>query len=201
MKIELYDIDKIIPYVNNPRNNENAVDKVAASIKEFGFQQPIVIDKDNVVIVGHTRLLAANKIGLIKVPVVVAKNLTKAQTKAYRIADNKASEYAKWDNNLLKIELEQLEEMNFNLEELNIDFSDFKDLDTDLIDLPENLELEKEEQTNVMIKKLKFGTYEISLSDEEFTMLTALVEKYIEKTGVLLGFVQELVGGMFNDKK
>lgn len=146
MKVELCDIDKIIPYINNPRNNENAVDKVAASIKEFGFQQPIVIDKENVVIVGHTRLLAAKKIGLIKVPVVIAENLSKAQVKAYRIADNKVGEYAEWDNDLLKIELEQLKELDFDLEltGFNLDDLDFVnneenqeyDEDNDIIEEP-----------------------------------------------------------------
>lgn len=204
MKIQLYDVNKIIPYINNPRNNDEAVDKVAASIKEFGFQQPIVVDKENVVIVGHTRLLASKKLGLEKVPVIVADNLSKAQVKAYRIADNKAAEYSKWDNELLKVELEALEELDFDLSLVNIDFSDFKDLDldgVDLLDLPEELELEKTEQENILIKKLKFGSYEIALSDEEFQMLTVLVDKYVEKTGVLQGFVQDLVGGMFNDKE
>ncbi len=118
-------VEDLIPYINNPRNNENAVDKVASSISEFGFKNPIVIDKNNVIINGHTRLLASKKLGLKEVPVIVADDLSEAQVKAFRIADNKTSEYATWDEELLKIELEQLEEMNFNLDDLNIDYSDF----------------------------------------------------------------------------
>ena len=125
MNIVKIKVEDLIPYINNPRNNENAVDKVASSIAEFGFKNPIVIDKNNVVINGHTRLLASKKLGLKEVPCIVADDLTEAQVKAFRIADNKTSEYAEWNEELLKIELEQLEDMNFNLDELSIDYSDF----------------------------------------------------------------------------
>ena len=128
MNILNIDIDKIIPYINNPRNNENAIDKVASSIKEFGFKVPIVIDKDNVIVNGHTRLLASKKLGLKEVPCIIADDLSEAQIKAFRIADNKVSEYASWDEELLKIELEQLEEMNFNLECTGFDMDDIEQM-------------------------------------------------------------------------
>ena len=134
MNIVNLSIDKLIPYINNPRNNENAIDKVASSIKEFGFKVPIVIDKNNVIVNGHTRLLASKKLGLKEVPCVIADDLSEAQIKAFRIADNKVSEYALWDEELLKIELEQLEEMNFDLDTVNIDYSDF-DLEIELEDV------------------------------------------------------------------
>lgn len=91
------EVDKIIPYVNNPRNNDDAVDNVAASIKEFGFKVPLVIDKDNVVVTGHTRLKAAKKLGLTTVPCIYADDLTEQQIKAFRLADNKVSEFSTWD--------------------------------------------------------------------------------------------------------
>ena len=119
-------VEDLIPYVNNPRNNENAVDKVASSIAEFGFKNPIFVDKNNVVVNGHTRLLASKKLGLKEVPVIVIDDLTEAQIKAFRIADNKTSEYATWDEELLKIELEQLEEMNFDLECTGFDMDDIE---------------------------------------------------------------------------
>ncbi len=118
--IDLY-LKEIIPYVNNPRNNSLSVDKVAASIQEFGFKQPIVIDKENVIIVGHTRYLASQKLGLEKVPVVVASDLSPAQIKAYRVADNRVSEGSTWDNELLKFELEALKEFGFDLEILGME--------------------------------------------------------------------------------
>lgn len=105
MNIIEQNIEKLIPYENNPRNNDNAVDQVAESIKEFGFQQPIVVDKENVVIVGHTRLKAAKRLGLKKVPVVVADELTDEQAKAYRLADNKTNEIATWNFDILNEEL------------------------------------------------------------------------------------------------
>ena len=88
MKVINTKIEKLIPYARNPRNNQRAVDKVASSIKEFGFRQPIVVDPEYVVVAGHTRLLASQKLGLSEVPVHVAENLTEQQIKAFRLADN-----------------------------------------------------------------------------------------------------------------
>lgn len=102
-------IEDIKPYENNPRDNTKAVDKVAESIQAYGWQQPIVVDKNNVIIVGHTRYQAAKKMKLKKVPVKVAKNLTEEQVKGYRISDNKTSDYSIWDNKKLLKELEELE--------------------------------------------------------------------------------------------
>tara|TARA_Y100001938_G_scaffold149909_1_gene238636 strand:- start:13247 stop:13852 length:606 start_codon:yes stop_codon:yes gene_type:complete len=116
VKIENVNIDSVIPYANNPRNNSDAVDKVAASIQAFGWQQPIVVDENMVVIVGHTRLLAAKKLGFDEVPVQVADKLTAEQAKAYRLADNRVSEEATWDRALLGIELRELDDLNFDLD-------------------------------------------------------------------------------------
>lgn len=115
MKIVNLKTEQLIPYINNPRNNDDAVDKVASSIKEFGFKVPIVINKDNVVVTGHTRLKAAKKLGIEEVPCIIADDLTDAQIKAFRIADNKVSEYAEWNEELLKIELEELVDLEFDL--------------------------------------------------------------------------------------
>jgi len=101
MKIEQWKLSDIKPYPGNPRQNDAAVDAVAASIKEFGFRQPIVVDPEGVIVVGHTRYKAALKLGLETVPVHVARGLTPIQIKAYRIADNKTSDLATWDLNLL----------------------------------------------------------------------------------------------------
>ena len=143
MNIVKMKVSDLIPYINNPRNNENAVDKVASSIKEFGFKVPIVIDKNNVIVNGHTRLLASKKLGLEEVPVIVADDLSDAQIKAFRIADNKVSEYASWDEELLKLELEQLEEMDFDLDLVNIDYSDF-DLEIELEEIDVDFENKKQ---------------------------------------------------------
>lgn len=117
-------IEEIIPYTNNPRKNKEAVDKVAASIKEFGFQQPIVVDKDNVIIVGHTRLLAARKLKLKTVPVKVAEDLTEEQARAYRLADNKTNEFSLWDDDLLLPELDSIEDIDMSLFGFDINLDD-----------------------------------------------------------------------------
>ena len=109
MKIIDVEIDKLIPYENNPRHNDQAVDYVAESIKQFGFKVPIVISKDNVIVTGHTRLKASKQLGLKTVPCIMADDLTEDQVKAFRIADNKVGEIATWDLGKLNIELEDIE--------------------------------------------------------------------------------------------
>ena len=119
MNIVDKNVDEIIPYINNPRNNDEAVDNVAASIKEFGFKVPIILDKDNVIVTGHTRLKAAKKLGLTTVPCIYADDLTEQQIKAFRLADNKVSEFATWDLEKLDIELAgitELEMMEFGFD-------------------------------------------------------------------------------------
>ena len=116
MDIQEIDINKITPYINNPRKNLN-VDKVASSIKEFGFQQPIVVDKTNTIVVGHTRYEAAKKLGITKVPVQIA-DLSDTQAKAYRIADNRLNQDASWDTKLLNIEFNDLLSKDYNLDSL-----------------------------------------------------------------------------------
>ncbi|XZE35997.1 DNA modification methylase [Pirellulaceae bacterium SH501] len=121
MKIEVWSLDRIRPYPNNPRINDDAVDAVAASIREFGVRQAIVVDTDGVIICGHTRFKAAQKLGLEKLPVHVAKDLTPEQIKAYRIADNKTAELADWNYDLLPIELGDLQTNGFDLSLLGFD--------------------------------------------------------------------------------
>jgi len=116
MIVEEISTDKLIPYIRNPRNNKGAVAKVAASIKEFGFRQPIVVDPEMVVVAGHTRLAAAWQLGIGKVPVHIAMNLTEDQIRAYRIMDNRSHEDAEWDNELLAIEFGDLLESDFDMD-------------------------------------------------------------------------------------
>jgi len=115
MQVELRSIADIRPYENNPRVNDPAVDAVAASIRQFGFRQPIVVDEAGVIIVGHTRFKAALKLGLDKVPVHIAVGLTPAQIKAYRIADNQTARLSDWDYERLPLELAALQKMDFDL--------------------------------------------------------------------------------------
>ena len=144
MKVKTVKIENAIPYVRNPRQNKAAIAKVSASLKEFGWQQPIVVDKDMVVIAGHTRLEAARTLGMDKVPVQIAEDLTDAQVKAYRIADNRVSQEAEWDLDLLRLELSDLDNLDYDLlltgfddDELNSMLTEAVEGFTDEDDVPE----------------------------------------------------------------
>ena len=131
-------IAEIKPYEKNPRKNDNAVDAVANSIREFGFKSPVVIDKDNVIVCGHTRYKAAKKLGLDKVPCVIADDLTDEQIKAYRLADNKVSELAEWDIDLLGEELDGI--FDIDMSDFGFDLSDKEDTEIIEDEVPEEVE-------------------------------------------------------------
>lgn len=128
MQIELWELSRIKPYDKNPRLNDDAVPAVAASLKEFGFRQPIVVDPDGVIIVGHTRFKAARHLGLERVPVHVATDLTEAQIKAYRLADNQTATLAEWDYDLLPIELTDLQALNYDIGLLGFSTEELADI-------------------------------------------------------------------------
>lgn len=148
MKVEQIKIEEILPYDQNPRDNSAAVEKVADSIKEFGWQQPIVVDEEKIILAGHTRHLAALSMGAKEVPVLIAKGLTEAQKKAYRIVDNKTSELAEWDKELLKSEFLALQELDFDLNLTGFDLDeiarmsgeDLMQFDEELDEIDESLE-------------------------------------------------------------
>ncbi len=142
MNIVYKKIDEIIPYEKNPRINDNAVEAVAKSIKEFGFKVPVVIDKDNVIICGHTRTKGAKMLGLDEVPCIIATDLTPEQIQAYRIADNKTGEIAEWNYDLLPFEIKDLQELDFDLSLLGFDTDELDRLLSDTNDEVESGETE-----------------------------------------------------------
>lgn len=129
-------LDEIVPYENNPRKNDEAVEYVKKSIEEFGFKVPIVIDKDGVIITGHTRYKASKELGLEEVPCIVASDLSEEQVKAFRLADNKVAEESEWDYKKLSKELEIVDK----------EMMDFFDLS--YIEFEEEVEKEKEEKSD-----------------------------------------------------
>jgi site-specific DNA-methyltransferase (adenine-specific) len=141
MKIKYVNINDLHPYENNPRNNDEAVEYVANSIKEFGFKVPMVIDKNNVIVTGHTRLKAAQKLGITKIPCITANDLTDEQIKAFRLIDNKVGESSYWNYELLNKEIEDI---------LNIDMEKMGFLDIDM-----NIEWENTEKKGKENKKEK----------------------------------------------
>lgn len=164
-------VDEVIPYENNPRKNDNAVDYVAKSIKEFGFKVPIIIDKNNIIVAGHTRLKAAKKLGLEEVPCIIADDLTEEQIKAFRLADNKVSEFAEWDDSLLQVELEDI---GINMAEFGFT------INTDIEEILEG------DEDNPYTTKINIPQYEIT---GEEPPLTELVDS--SKTEQLIKEIQE----------
>ena len=153
-------IKDIKPYEKNPRKNDSAVDAVANSIREFGFKVPVVIDKDNVIVCGHTRYKAAKKLGLDIVPCVIADDLTEEQIKAYRLADNKVSELAEWDIDLLGEELDGI--FDIDMSDFGFDLSEEDDAQIEREDLSDKvgetyeviIECDNEEQQEQIYNKL-----------------------------------------------
>lgn len=115
MEIMMRKVSELTPYEKNPRLNDRAVDACAESIKEYGFKVPIIVDRNGVIVTGHTRLKAAKKLGLKEVPCIIADDLTDEQIRAFRIADNKVSDFSIWDNKLLLEELEAIEGYDLDL--------------------------------------------------------------------------------------
>ena len=141
MNIVEMQLSQLIPYPNNPRHNDEAVDKVAASIREFGFKVPIIVDKDNVIVAGHTRLKAAQKLGLEKVPVIRADDLTDEQVKAFRLVDNKTQELAGWDFDKMKAEIQSIS---------GIDMREFGFLVDEMQKTKEQMDVEDDEDQRIL---------------------------------------------------
>lgn len=158
-------IAEITPYEKNPRKNDEAVEYVANSIKEFGFKVPIVIDKNGVIVAGHTRYKAAQELGLEKLPCVIADDLTDEQVKAFRIADNKTSEKASWDNDLLKEELGEI------LDEFDMTDFGFGEFELTIL----QGDYEPEPYDDEMMEQY-------SENDEKFTAKKRVIITYTEET-------------------
>tara|TARA_R110000796_G_scaffold246683_1_gene371586 strand:- start:340 stop:912 length:573 start_codon:yes stop_codon:yes gene_type:complete len=143
-KMQEIDIAKITPYSNNPRRNQ-PVELVAKSIKHFGFNSPIIVDKKNVIIAGHTRFKAAIKLKLKKVPCIVA-DLSPEKAKAYRLLDNKTSELAEWDNFLLDMEIKEIEELGFDTSDWGLEYTEQIEPELEVIDTNTRQNIEKYKQ-------------------------------------------------------
>ena len=146
MQIVYKKVNELVPYENNPRINDEAVEYVKNSIKEFGFKVPIVIDKNNVIVAGHTRLKASLELGLKEVPCIIADDLSEEQVKAFRLADNKVSEKSMWDFKKLDEELDNILDIDMSLFDFDldnsIDWNDVEDLTEESYDKPEHNMLE-----------------------------------------------------------
>lgn len=167
------------PYENNPRVNDYAVKKVLASIEEFGFTQPILVDEDMVIIAGHTRREAAILKGLKEVPYIVVDWLSPEKVRAYRIADNKLAELSTWDDTTLREELFELEAVDFPLEVMGFTEMDLKDLFIE--EEPEGGEKEKSpKEEKITLPMLRFGSNSIRITEDELVILSNRYNEYVE---------------------
>lgn len=165
LNIEYRNVSDLIPYKKNPRKNDSAVEVVAESIKTVGFVNPIVIDKNNEIIAGHTRLKAAKKLRMKQVPTIFAENMTEEQIKAYRLIDNKTSEFALWNNDLLSIELSEIESIDMSVFNFDFEF--------------EEEELKKEKKN---LSPYKYCHVLISIPVEKIEQVAEVI-KYCESKG------------------
>ena len=170
MQIENRTLSNIKPYKNNPRRSVKTIAKIVTSIKEFGFKQPLVLDKEGVIIVGHSRYLAAKELGLETVPCVIAKELTPQQIRAYRIADNRIAQDGEWDTDLLAIELSEINSSDFDFTKTGFTQAELESLILDPIAGTQSLTSITEDSQKVQDPEF----YEASVSahtDEEYVNL------------------------------
>lgn len=158
-KFEIRSVDALIPYARNARTHSpEQVQKLAGSIKEFGFINPVIISDDGCVLAGHGRIMAAQKLGIKQVPCVVESHLTEAQKKAYILADNRLALDSGWDEEMLKIEISELKEMDFNLDSIGFDGVEIDEIfkDHDVQEFTENLTEDKDTHS----KELDLGDFD-----------------------------------------
>lgn len=178
MKVLYGDPLDLIPYENNPRINDYAVKKVLESIKEYGFTNPILVDKDLVIIAGHTRREAAILAGLERVPYIIKEDLTPEQVKAYRIADNKLAELSTWDEEALKAELFELQELEYPLEVMGFTEMDIKDL----FEEKEEPKPKKTKEEKTTLPMLRFKSNSVRITEDELVLLSNRYNEYVELT-------------------
>lgn len=185
MKIEQRKVELLIPYINNSRkHSDEQVAQIAASIKEFGWTNPILVDGDNGIIAGHGRLMAARKLGMDKIPVIELAHLSEPQRKALILADNKLALNASWDYELLKLEIEDLKEFNYDLELTGFDSSElnFNPVNYDALN-DENLDSQLEEMAAGVKKAIQ-----IEFEPEHYAEAQELV-KFWRSEGAYIGYM------------
>lgn len=178
-EIQYCNPEELIPYEKNPRDNRAALDAIELSIEEYGFTNPILVNEEKVILAGHTRREAAILAGLEKVPYIVVDGLTKAQQKAYRLADNKLSELSIWDEDLLKEELEDLLDEDYDISLTGFSDVDLTDLLKDEEDL-EDIEPEEPKEKKTTLPMLRFGSNSVRITQDELIMLSNRYNEYVE---------------------
>ncbi|RXJ10439.1 nuclease [Lelliottia nimipressuralis] len=192
LKIVYRPLKELTPYARNARTHSGEqVAQLVASIEEFGWTNPVLIDENGEIIAGHGRVLAAEAIGIVSVPTIKLTGLTEEQKRAYRLADNKLPQNARWDDVLLKSELRDLASGEFDLsligfseEELNALLGDVQEIDFN----------KDEDSGGIDINYLAFSRKKIPMTEEEVTGLLNALNDYVEENGSFFGFVSHLIG-------
>lgn len=191
VNIQYLPVDSLKPYERNPRINEGAVDGVANSIKDFGFKVPIVVDKDKIIVTGHTRLLAAKKLGYTEVPVIIAEDLDERKARAFRLADNKVSEAAMWDEAMLQLELMSLED--FDMSDYGFDLEE---------DEPKEKKVNKKNLKEMEIKSFEHHDYIVFVFDNQQDWMNAVNRFGITRVDAGYGETKKVgVGRVINGKR
>jgi site-specific DNA-methyltransferase (adenine-specific) len=178
-EIQYCNPEELIPYEKNPRDNRAALDAIELSIEEYGFTNPILVNEEKVILAGHTRREAAILAGVEKVPYIVVDGLTEAQQKAYRLADNKLSELSIWDEDLLKEELEDLLDEDYDISLTGFSDVDLTDILKDEEDL-EDIEPEEPKEKKTTLPMLRFGSNSVRITQDELIMLSNRYNEYVE---------------------
>ena len=190
-RVEMWTLDRLHPYANNPRDNENAVPKVAESIATFGFKVPIVARPNGEILAGHTRFKAALRLGLKEVPVLVADDLDDMKAKAFRLADNKVAEAAEWDIGKLEEELADLQDADFDME--NFGFDEEAEEGEELIDMPSDNSFTQERDNKLQVMGRKY-----LITEEEGGRLVEAFSQYAKIQSTTAGLLTKMIDAYEN---
>lgn len=194
-RVERRSVETLIPYARNARtHSDEQIAQLAASIREWGWTTPVLVDESGTIIAGHGRVLAARKLGLESVPVMIARGWSEAQKRAYVLADNQLAQNAGWDDELLRIELEDLKGLEFNVELIGFSQAEFDRLINPPTD-GELLDIGSIDRTDFEQDFLRFGDKKIPITDHELEALNAAYERHMDIHGIAFGFASQLLKG------
>lgn len=192
-QVERRSVESLIPYARNARTHSEAqVAQLAASIREWGWTVPVLIDESGTLIAGHGRVMAARLLELTEVPVMVARGWSEAKTRAYVLADNKLAMNAGWDEDMLRAELEALTDAGFNMALTGFSLDDLTELALDVEEVGELDQLASPNSVDSKTLQMTFGKKKCPLTDAELATLTAKFEAHINEFGMASGFIEQL---------
>lgn len=193
-KVERRSVASLVPYAQNSRTHSaEQVDQIAASIKEWGWTVPVLIDEEGGIIAGHGRIMAAQQLGIEEVPVMIASGWTEAQRRAYVIADNKLAMNADWNLEVLSAELSDLIDGGFDIELSGFNLDEIAELAQDMDAAADLVQLAQPNSSDSKVQRLTFGKKVVPLTDDELAQLHASLEAYVNEFGLMNGWIGKLL--------